>query len=123
MKISEFVAQQKTTLDTVKYYMKLGLLTPKKEKHIYNFSPKEEQDFQNVLYLKSLGFSLELIKKIKSNHELNCSTTTQWQENLELIEAELFVLLDEKEKLQNKEKMLREVQEELIQKLTNSERQ
>jgi len=31
MNISEFVEQQNTTLDTVKYYIKLKLLTPKKE--------------------------------------------------------------------------------------------
>lgn len=32
MNISEFVEQQKTTLDTVKYYIKLKLLTPQKKK-------------------------------------------------------------------------------------------
>ena len=67
MNISEFVSKQNTTIDTVKYYIKLGLLTPEKKNNWYSFSLKEVTDFQNIVYLKSLGLSLELIKKIKES--------------------------------------------------------
>lgn len=117
MKISKFVSKQNTTLDTVKYYIKIGLLTPDKENHIYNFSPKEEQDFQNILYLKSLGFSLDLIRQIKINHEKNCGTKQQWYENLKLIEQELEGVQLEKEKLRKKEELLFSVKQELLKKL------
>lgn len=113
MNISKFVEQQNTTLDTVKYYIKLKLLTPKKENNWYVFSSKEEEDFKNIVYLKSLGLSLELIKEIKETHEVGCGTSEQWEKNLFIIESELERTKLEKEKVILKESLLLNVKEEL----------
>lgn len=120
MNISEFVEQQKTTLDTVKYYIKLQLLTPKKENNWYVFSSKEKDEFQNIVYLKSLGLSLELIKEIKKSHEKSCGTSEQWKNNLSIIESELEHTKLEKEKIILKETLLLNVKEELNEKIQST---
>jgi len=120
MNISEFVEQQKTTLDTVKYYIKLKLLTPQKKNNWYIFSSKEKDDFQNIMYLKSLGLSLELIKEIKESHEKNCGTSDQWENNLSIIESELERTKEEKEKIILKETLLLNVKEELNKKIESA---
>ena len=119
MNISEFVNQQNTTIDTVKYYIKLKLLTPKKENNWYVFSSKEEDDFQNIVYLKALGLSLELIQEVKASHEKACGTNEQWKSNLAIIEAELERTKLEKEKIILKETLLLEIQKELNRKIQN----
>ncbi|KAF1298056.1 hypothetical protein BAU15_09400 [Enterococcus sp. JM4C] len=117
MTISEFVRQQNTTIDTVKHYLKLGLLTPDKKNSWYDFSAKEVEDFQNIVELKALGLSLEVIKQIKESHETNCGTAMQWQENLAVIEGELDRVNREKGQLATQEAILVNVQQALQRKL------
>lgn len=117
MNISEFVSKQNTTIDTVKYYIKLGLLTPEKKNNWYSFSLKEVTDFQNIVYLKSLGLSLELIKKIKDSHEYNCGTITQWENNLAIINREIENIKKEQDKLTLQEKLLLKIQDQLNEKI------
>ncbi|WP_395319719.1 MerR family transcriptional regulator [Fructilactobacillus frigidiflavus] len=117
MKISEFVKKNNTTIDTVKHYINLKLLTPSKMNNWYFFTPKDSDDFKNIIQLKSLGMSLKLIKKIKDNHDENCGTVKQLNDNLMIIKSELDLLRREKEKLKVKEKLLLNVEDELYKKI------
>lgn len=89
MYISEFVKSQSTTLDTVKFYIKNGLLTPEKDGSWYVFGEQDAGDFKNIVELKELGFSIKAIKRIKELHNTSCSTDEQWTENLSIVTDEL----------------------------------
>lgn len=117
MNISEFVEKHNTTLDTVKHYINLKLLTPNKRNNWYFFTSKESEDFNNIIHLKSLGFSLKLIQKIKANHDDNCGTVKQLNDNLIIIKSELDILKKEKQKIKTKEKMLLEIEIQLNKKI------
>lgn len=117
MNISKFVATQETTIDTVKYYIKLGLLTPEKKHNWYVFSEKEGSDFQNISELKALGLSLELIKEIKDTHEQACGTAEQLERNLVIISQKLAHISKQKEELVQQEDLLIQVKTALIQKI------
>ncbi|MHC5247954.1 MerR family transcriptional regulator [Enterococcus sp. LJL90] len=117
MNISQFVKQQKTTVDTVKHYLKLELLTPQKKQSWYDFTEQEVADFENIQALKKLGFSLALIKKLKESHEKYCGTSQQWQQNLRIIEEALAQVAIEKADLQLRENNLLLTKDQLLEKL------
>ncbi|WP_265457494.1 MerR family transcriptional regulator [Enterococcus sp. HY326] len=117
MNISQFVKQQNTTVDTIKHYLKLELLTPQKKQSWYNFTEQEAADFQNIQALKKLGFPLALIKKLKESHEKYCGTPQQWQQNLVIIEEALVQVAIEKADLQIREDNLLQTKAQLLEKL------
>lgn len=106
MFISEFAHSMNTTVDTVKYYIQLGLLTPIKKHSWYQFTNKEIQDFKNILELKELGLSLEAILKIKHIHETKCGTKEQWEANHQVLSLELCEAEEEIERLINRKNNL-----------------
>ncbi|MFC0234087.1 MerR family transcriptional regulator [Vagococcus entomophilus] len=90
MYIGKFQQQMNTTRDTVRYYMEQKLLHPKKKNGNYWFEEQEIADFEAILELKAMGFSISTIRVIKENRaKLGCNTKDQHQENLKLVESEL----------------------------------
>ncbi|OFI46874.1 hypothetical protein BG262_03525 [Floricoccus penangensis] len=117
MYISEFVKSQSTTLDTVKFYIKNGLLTPEKDGSWYVFGEQDADDFQNIVELKELGFSIKAIKRIKELHNTSCSTDKQWTENLSIVTDELADIDSNIVKLMSRKAKLNKIRTELKEKL------
>ena len=62
MKIGQFAAENHISIDTVRYYMELGLIIPHKKGGQYEFDHICTRDMEEILKLKELGFSLQEIK-------------------------------------------------------------
>lgn len=105
MKIGDFVKLTGSTLKTVRYYHKIGLL-PKPERTAAGhrlYGPAELNRMRSIKHLKALGLDLKRIKEILGN--VNDSATLQ--EVLQLLRSELT--LDQKniqERIAKIDKML-----------------
>ena len=63
MKIGEFADQFHISQENVRYYMKLGLLLPRKRNAQYDFGEDECRDLKQILKMKQEQFSLEEIRR------------------------------------------------------------
>lgn len=64
MKISSFAKKFNVSIDTVRYYMNLGLLIPLKPGIYYEFDQTCEEDMNLITELKSFEFTLNEIREI-----------------------------------------------------------
>ena len=64
MKIGNFTKNNNLTKDTIRHYIDLGILNPKKINNQYNFTENDQKTLDQLLYLKSLKFTLSEIKNI-----------------------------------------------------------
>ena len=64
MKIGEFSKVNKISIETVRHYIDLGIIIPYKNGAQYEFNEKCQNEIENILELKSLGFTLNEIKSI-----------------------------------------------------------
>ncbi len=64
MKIGEFSKKHDITHDTVRHYIDIGLLIPRKDGHHYRFGHIHDEDINKIIELKKLDFSLMEIQKI-----------------------------------------------------------
>ena len=62
MKIGQFARESNVSIDTLRYYMELGLLVPCKKGGHYEFDDSCKEDLHEILQLKEIGFSLQEIK-------------------------------------------------------------
>ena len=77
MKIGSFAEKNKITKDTVRHYMDLGILIPKKVGGQYHFTSSNQRDLDEIIHLKKLNFTLNEIKKIFWTQKIgNLSTAT-----------------------------------------------
>lgn len=64
MRIGEFSRKHDITHDTVRHYIDMGLLIPKKDGYHYRFGEIHDKDIKRIIELKKLDFSLNEIQKI-----------------------------------------------------------
>lgn len=64
MLIGKFAETFNVKVDTIRYYMELGLLIPKKKNHYYDFDATCEEDMEWITELKSFHFTLQEINNI-----------------------------------------------------------
>jgi DNA-binding transcriptional MerR regulator len=65
MNVSELATELRTTADTVRYYTRLGLLSPNKASNGYRFySAKQQSRLKFILSARQLGFAVEDISVI-----------------------------------------------------------
>ncbi|MBN2286879.1 MAG: MerR family transcriptional regulator [Tissierellales bacterium] len=64
MKIGQFARKNNTSIDTIRHYISLGLLMPEKRKAQYEFDENCTRDFQEILQLKQIGFTLSEIQQL-----------------------------------------------------------
>lgn len=116
MKIAQFIEKHRTTRDTIRYYIEMGLLTPNKKGSWYDFTEQDSDDFESIRELKELGLSIKGIKEIKDIHETLCGTEEQWVRNMQVItneisgvEAAIQELMERKQKLELAQQQLKEM--------------
>lgn len=64
MKIGQFAKENNTSIDTIRHYMSLGLLLPKKAGNQYEFDEKCTSDYIEIQRLKQIGFTLSEIQHL-----------------------------------------------------------
>ncbi|MCK4258009.1 MAG: MerR family transcriptional regulator [Halanaerobiales bacterium] len=64
MRVGEFSAKSGVTIDTLRYYDKIGLLTPNKENGQRKYCEEDLEKIKAITVLKKANFTLEEIKKI-----------------------------------------------------------
>jgi len=64
MKISDFSKKSKLPVNTIRYYMRLGLLRPDKRASTYEFSDSCLEDAKRIKQYKAYGFSLKCIAQL-----------------------------------------------------------
>ena len=64
MRIGKFAEKFNVKIDTIRYYMELGLLIPKKKNHYYEFDTTCEEDMEWIIELKSYHFTLQEINNV-----------------------------------------------------------
>lgn len=64
MKIGQFAKRNNVSIDTIRHYMDLNLIFPEKTASYYHFDQACQNDFEDLVHLKALGFSLSEISKI-----------------------------------------------------------
>lgn len=64
MKIGQFAKRNNVSIDTIRHYMDLNLIFPEKYGSYYHFDQACQNDFDDLIHLKTLGFSLSEISKI-----------------------------------------------------------
>ncbi len=66
MKIGKFAKKNNLTVDTVRYYVELGLLLPEKVNNQFSFDDKCQKDLEEIINLKNMRFSISQIQSIFS---------------------------------------------------------
>ncbi|MBN2222418.1 MAG: MerR family transcriptional regulator [Vallitaleaceae bacterium] len=64
MKIGQFASKHQTSIDTIRHYMSLGLLIPQKASAQYDFDDTCSNDFNEIMELKNIGFTLNEIQQL-----------------------------------------------------------
>lgn len=77
MKIGSFAKKFGVSIDTVRYYIDLGLLIPDKEKTQYQMNQMCLEDMAFIHQLKQVRFSLKEIHKILSLKRLTNSNDNE----------------------------------------------
>lgn len=70
MRIGEFSKKYNITRDTVRHYIDMGLLIPRKDGHHYRFDDGHGRDISKIIEFKNLDFSLNEIQKILNFNRL-----------------------------------------------------
>lgn len=97
MKIREFSNKFNLSYDTIRYYMKLNLINPRKSGGHYQFDQDDQNDMQEILKLKEMEFSLDEIKEILSfkrigrlsNYQKNSYYQNLYQQKIKSIEKRI----------------------------------
>ena len=71
MKIGKLSALCDMSIDTIRYYIKIGLLLPKMQGNMLDFTQREIDDLEHIKKLKHFGFNLKEIQYIFSLKHLS----------------------------------------------------
>ena len=112
MRIGQFSKTTNTSIDTIRYYIKEGLLLPKKSGTYWDFDEDDVEILSNITTLKKLDFSLHDIKYIitsstiivdqgKINHKELILFQNFIKEKISSLETKVKEIHTTKQKLQN----------------------
>ncbi|MGT2715679.1 MerR family transcriptional regulator [Streptococcus respiraculi] len=89
MKTGQITQTYKISRDTLRFYIRKGLLSPATQQGQYSWNQKDCTDLENILQLRELGLSIKAIQRIKEVHDTMCGTKEQWLENREVLQDEI----------------------------------
>lgn len=75
MRIGELAKLNNISIDTIRYYISLGLLIPRKKGTQFEFNQREVENLQFIQRMKSMRFNLKEIETI-----MNMKRTSNWNE-------------------------------------------
>ena len=117
MKIGEFSRLYNVSKDTLRYYVSIGLLSPKMQGSQMNFTEREERDFLYIQRLKEMRFNIKEIRSFmymgRVSNMIEPSTLDQCRQ---LLEAKREELLLERQKIDGSLQMIEEEEETLEEK-------
>lgn len=100
MKIGEFSKMYQVSKDTLRYYVSIGLLSPRMQGSQMNFSEREERDFKHIQKLKEMRFNIKEIRSFlyfqRVSNMIEPSTLDQC---LELLREKRETLLEEEKQI------------------------
>lgn len=110
MKIGKFSELNNITIDSIRYYMDMGLLMPEKSGGQYEFDDRCKKDLDDILKFKSMDFTLNEIKSIfffkrlgkLSDYQEQVYYKEFFENKLDRINSEIEHLENVKEVLQGK---------------------
>lgn len=110
MKIGRFAESNGLSIDTIRHYMDLGLILPEKQGGQYTFDSRCQGDLEEIIELKSMGFSLNEIKTIffyksfgkLAPYEQDTYYRTIFEDRYKKLESEIEKLVVTKDKLKHK---------------------
>ncbi|MER0124111.1 MerR family transcriptional regulator [Streptococcus sp. ZJ93] len=89
MKTGHITQTYKVSRDTLRFYIKKGLLAPTIQEGQYSWSEQDCQELENILQLRELGLSIKVIQRMKEVHDTMCGTREQWLENRHVLQNEI----------------------------------
>ncbi|MDX8360707.1 MerR family transcriptional regulator [Cytobacillus sp. IB215316] len=96
MKIGQFANENNISIDTIRHYMDMGLITPEKTTGQYQFGERCQEDLKDIIYLKNLGFKLSEIKTIYQYRRIGKLSSLQYNQYYKRLFEEKFVEIDNK---------------------------
>lgn len=115
LKIGEFAESVHLSIDTIRYYEKMGLLHPIiKNKH-RDYTRKDTDIIETILKLKQTGFSLQEIKMLfewSQNTDQNKKLTEEEIQNLHSIKT---IFKKKYEQMLQKEDQIKQIKQVLLQ--------
>ncbi|MEG1661725.1 MAG: MerR family transcriptional regulator [Clostridiales bacterium] len=101
MRIGDFAAKYKQPLNSIYYYIKIGLLVPAKKATQYDFDEMCEQDLQMIIIFKQWDFSLKEIHAVLSLYRYsNLMHPDDIKGVTDFMDHKCRLLLEEKERLE-----------------------
>ncbi len=108
MKIGAFAKKNQVGIDTVRHYIDLGLIIPQRPSSQFEFDLQCQSDFDEIIFFKSLGFTLLEIKNIfiikrlgkMTSYEQDKYYKNMFTEKYESTKAEIKRLSGEKMRLE-----------------------
>lgn len=105
MFIREIAGKCNLSIDTLRYYDKIGLLTPKRDNNVRYYTKADLEKLKTIIAMKKMKFSLKEIKKILDLDDLITKQIQAQAVNIDtckqlLIETEkklAFIIEQEKE--------------------------
>lgn len=89
MKTGQITQAYHISRDTLRFYIRKGLLSPATQQGQYSWSQEDCKDLENILQLRELGLSIKAIKRMKEVHDTMCGTREQWLENRQVLQDEI----------------------------------
>lgn len=82
MKIAQFAKKFNVQKSTIRYYSDINLLIPDKEKNYFNYNNQCIKDMEDIIKLKSIGFSIKEIQSLKAYERFRKNYSTAEKEHL-----------------------------------------
>ncbi len=111
MKIGSMIQKYGVSRETLRYYIKIGLLNPISNNGQYDFTIREEEDLEDILRLKSMRFKLEEIQPILNWKKFSIGMESSLKAKyITALQAKEKELLDQSKEL---ERSIKDIQSEM----------
>ncbi len=114
IRIGEFAQKHNVSQHTIRHYLDVGLLVTEKIGSHYRFTEEDHKDFEKIIQLKELGFSLSEIQKILGLQRLSGNEADHYREMyLSLLESKKEEVIAAKKRYEQLHKYLKSLIEDL----------